>query len=186
MLITNHISASGLHKSQPTPSSKHPEPALLSSKSHTNQVTQILHTCEWGAPSPPARKAMVMRACTVTHMHGHSHTFTATSTCTGTLLTRPAYGLHRSSANPVHSSALRLRNISADLRVQPAYSKHLGGMGMASTTTASMTTSGGPAPVLVRPEGRTCSRAIGPEGPITVKPKGLTDLKARRPDGKPA
>ena len=38
----------------------------------------------------------------------------------------------------------------------------------------------GPAPVLVRPEGRTDSRAIGPGGPITVKPKGLTDLTARR------
>ena len=43
-------------------------------------------------------------------------------------------------------------------------------------------TSGGPAlHVIVRPEGRTCSRAIGPRGPITVKPKGLTDLKARQP-----
>ena len=38
--------------------------------------------------------------------------------------------MHRSSANPTHSNALRLRNISADLRVQPAYSKHLGGMGV--------------------------------------------------------
>ena len=50
--------------------------------------------------------------------------------CTGTLLTRPAYGSRRSSANPVHSSALRLRNTSADLRIQPAYSKRLGGMGV--------------------------------------------------------
>ena len=43
-------------------------------------------------------------------------------------------------------------------------------------------------PIMVRPKGRTCSRAIGPEGPITVKPKGLMSdgLAASRPEGQPA
>ena len=110
------------------------------------------------------RYLLHVRSCAHFHGHayGHGHTCTGMCTCTamvmrarsltctaiviharprqrpGTLLTRPAYGSHKSSSNPVHSSALRLRNISADLRVQPAYSKRLGGMGMASTTTASL------------------------------------------------
>ena len=127
-------------------------------------------------------------SCAHLHGHGHALTFKGTRTAIviplrararpcqrpGTPSTRPAYGSHKSSANPVHSSALRLRHISADLRVQPAYSKRLGGMGMASTTTASLRR--------LRRQGAStfaCNRAIGPEGPITVKPKGLTDLKAR-------
>ena len=108
------------------------------------------------------RHLLHVRPWSCAHLHGHGHALTFKGTCTamvmrarsftctaiviharprqrpGTLLTRPAYGSHGSSANPVHSSALRLRNISADLRVQPAYSKPLGGMGMASTTTASL------------------------------------------------
>ena len=98
----------------------------------------------------------------------------------GTLLTRPAYGSHKSSANPVHSNALRLRNISADLRVQPAYSKRLGGMGGVNDdgVAAMSATTGGAA--------RMC---IGPEGPIVVRPEGRTDsraigLTASRPEGR--
>ena len=105
------------------------------------------------------RTAMVMHARVCAHFHGHAHGHGHTCTgmrtamvmrarsltCTaivipsracarprqrpGTLLTRPAYGLHRSSSNPAHSNALRLRNTSADLQSN-WYSKHLGGMGV--------------------------------------------------------
>ena len=109
---------------------------------------------KWGVPSPPARTAMVMRAPSLTrayslararpwsrvHLHGYVHICTAMAQASPT---RPASGFGKSSANPVHSNALKLRNISADLRVQPAYSKRLGGMGMASTTTASLRRQGG-------------------------------------------
>ena len=64
---------------QPTPSSKHPEPALYSGKSNANRFQQITCvTCpanltptksrksyrpaRWGVPSPPACTAMVMHA----------------------------------------------------------------------------------------------------------------------------
>ena len=40
-------------------------------------------------------------------------------------------GSHRSSANPTNSNALKLRNASTNLQSNQ-YSKHLGGMGMAS------------------------------------------------------
>ena len=139
------------HKSQPTPTSKHPEPALHLRKPNAGQFQQITHACDWGGG---CRHLLHGYAHTCTY--GHAHTFMGTRTamvmrarsltCTaivipsracarprqrpGTLLTRPAYGSHGSSANPVHSNALRLRNTSADLRVQPAYSKRLGGMGV--------------------------------------------------------
>ncbi len=119
-----------------SPTSFRKSHALRSSKPGAGQVQQITHACEWGAPSPPARTFIVTRTAMVTH----ARTFTAMATrslsmaharpCSylyglcarprqrpGTLLTRPAYGSHGSSAN--HSNALRLRNTSADLRVQP-------------------------------------------------------------------
>ena len=65
------------HKSQPTLSSKHTEPALQSSKPSAGQVQQMLQTCDWGAPSPPVRKAMVIyswaRVRPWSCAHGHSH-----------------------------------------------------------------------------------------------------------------
>ena len=71
---------------QPTTSSRHPEPALHLRKPSAGQFQQITHTCEWGAPSPPARKAMVMRSSSRPwprahfqgHMHGHGHARTVT------------------------------------------------------------------------------------------------------------
>ena len=116
--------------------------------------------------------------------------------------TRPAYGSHKSSSNPAHSNVLRLRNASADLQSN-CYSKRLGGMGVNGDCGVDVDDRGGrcclcsigpKGPIIVRPEGRTDSRAIGPEGPITVKPvQGLTDLKAemstfvpvRSNDGRP-
>ena len=46
--------------------------------------------------------------------------------------------------------------------------------GVAATTVGSAPACmiGPEGPIMVRPEGRTGSRAIGPDGPITVKPKG--------------
>ena len=146
----------------------------------------------------PARTAMVMRApsraLSLTRAYSRPCSYLY-GLCArprqrpGTLLTRPAYGSHKSSANPVHSSALRLRNTSADqaptnqLKTPGGHGHGVNDDGVAATSA----TSGGPSTcVIVRPEGRTDSRAIGPGGPITVKPKGLTDLKARQvvgPDG---
>ena len=91
----------------------------------------------------------------------------------GTLLTRPAYGSHKSSSNPVHSSALRLRNTSADLRVQPAYSKPLGGMGVNVDDGVDVDDRCGAA----------AACAIGPEGPIIVRPEGRTACCYGTPEG---
>ena len=143
------------HKSQPTPTSKHPGPALHLRKPSAGQVQQMLQTCDWGCRhllhgyAHTARTAMVMhaRVCahfhghahghgharTVTHMHGHSHTFTGMCTATSTsghASDETSVRLTQIKRQPVYSNALRLRNISADLRVQPAYSKRLGGMGV--------------------------------------------------------
>ena len=64
-------------------------------------------------PSPPARTAMVTRASSRpwsrAHLHGYAHGHGAQANPT-----RTAYGLHKSSANPAHSNALRLRHASAD------------------------------------------------------------------------
>ena len=83
-LSFDETSGSSSTNAQPTTSSKHPEPALQSSKPSAGQFQQITHTCEWGAPSPPARKAMVMRSSSRPwsrahfhgHAYGHGHTFT--------------------------------------------------------------------------------------------------------------
>ena len=114
------------------------------------------------------RHLLHVRPWSCAHLHGHGHALTFKGTRTaiviharprqrpGAFLTRPAYGLSISSANPVHSSALRLRNTSADLRVQPAYSKRLGGMGMASprdTTTTGAPRSSRPEGLRLRPGG---------------------------------
>ena len=112
----------------------------------------------------------------IPHLAGHTPQPTprrfphASDPHTGHILTQP-----QSDYAPAETS-VRLTRIKR----QPAYSKRLGGMGMASlgdaastSTAASMTTTtGGDAAC-------QCDRAIGPEGPITVKPKGLTGLKAR-------
>ena len=89
----------------------------------------------------------------------------------GTFLTRPAYGSHRSSANPTHSNALRLRNTSADLQFNRPTQNTWGAWASTATAASMETTGAGPL--------RVCDRAIGPGGPITVKPKGLTSLRAR-------
>ena len=123
----------------------------------------------------PARTAMVMhaRACAHLHGHGHARTFKGTRTAmfiplrvmrTATLSTRPASGLSRSSANPVHSNTLKLRNASTNLQSNQ-YSKHLGGMGVSvdDGVDDDDDRGGGIARVFVRPEGRTGSRARWPD-----------------------
>ena len=159
---------------QPTLSSKHPGPALQSSKPSAGQVPanatdlrlggggcrHLLHVRPWSRTHfMGTRTAMVMRArsltCTaMSYVHGHA--------CTASV--NGAHETSKSSANPTHSSALRLRNISANQAPIQLTQNAWGAW--ASTTTASMSTTGGAAAV--------CDRAIGPEGPITIKPKVLT------------
>ena len=131
----------------------------LSCKFSAGQFQQMLHACDGGGGAVTIGAHVFTGMRTLSCLHGCAHTFTGMLTSSrararpwhpGTLLPRPAYGSHRSSANPAHSNALRLRNISADLRVQPAYSKALGGMGMASPRDAA--TAG--APRSSPPEGR--------------------------------
>ena len=140
---------------QPTTSSKHPEPALHLRKPSAGQFQQITHACEWGAPSPPARVCTYLHvlpwSCAHLHGHGHALTFNGTRTAMviharprqrpGTLLTRPAYGSHKSSANPVHSSALRLRHISAN-QAPIQLTQNAWGAWASTSTTASTTTGG--------------------------------------------
>ena len=76
-----------------------------------------------------------MRARPRSCMHGHVRIFTRISSRPWRP-PRPASGSLKSSANPVRSNTLKLRHISADLRIQPAYSNPLGGMGMASPRNA--------------------------------------------------
>ena len=155
------------------------------------------HTCTYGHAHTfmGTLTAMVTRArsLTCTAMVIHSRACARPRQHPDTLLTRPASGSHKSSANPVHSNALRLRNTSAD-QAPTNQLKTPGGHGRQrrrQRCDAATPRRQGPSTcVIVRPEGRTDSRAIGPKGPITVKPNGLTGLKARqravRSDGKPA
>ena len=132
---------------QPTTSSKHPEPALQSSKPIPNRFTQItwlqspqisrqpshanatdlrlggaVTSCMYGHGHIHSRVCarpsayLYMHGHSRAHLHWHAHICTAMAQANST---RPAYGSHGSSANPTHSNALRLRNISADQRVQP-------------------------------------------------------------------
>ena len=171
---------------QPTTSSKHPEPALHSGKSNANrfkQITWLQSTQTKRRPSPANATDLRLGGAVTSCTYGHAHTFMGTRTamvilarsltCTamvipsracarprqrpGAFLTRPASGSHRSSANPVHSSALRLRNTSADLQSNRPTQNAWGAW--ATTTLRRRRRQWGPAPVLVRPEGRTCSRA---------------------------
>ena len=92
------------HKSQPTPSSKHPEPALQSSKPSAGQVQQMLQTCEVGCTVTSctyghghihsrvcARPSayLYMHGHSRAHLHRHAHICTAMAQANST---RPAYG----------------------------------------------------------------------------------------------
>ena len=168
ILDLRHTSAN----QSPTGSGK--SPALQSSKPSAGQVQQMLQTCDWGVPSPPARKAMVMRSSSRPwsrahfqgHAHGHSHTFTGMRTATST-------SGHASDETSVRLAQIKRQPSSLKC---PAAASHLRG---STRPTGLLKTPGGhgrqrrrqrcdacdacdvrgPAPVLVRPEGRTCSRA---------------------------
>ena len=134
----------------------------------------------------PARTAMVMRApsraLSLTRAYSRPCSYLY-GLCArprqrpGTLLTRPASGSHRSSANPIHSNALRLRNTSADQApiqlTQIPWGAWASGYGIASRCDDDgvAATTVGSAPACM----------IGPEGPIIVEPEGST---AVRPEGR--
>ena len=161
----DRTSGSSSTNPQPTLSSKHPEPALRYGKPIPNRFKQITRVTVYtnqapaksskshmpatggGVPSPPACAYLHVRPWSCAHGQCHSHARPCSylyGLCArprqrpGTLLTRPAYGLSISSANPIHSNALRLRNTSADLQSN-RYSKRLGGMGTASPRDAATT-----------------------------------------------
>ena len=137
---------------QPTPTSKHPEPALLYGKPSANRFKQItwLQSTQTKHRPVPANAtdlrvggAVTIGAHVFTGMRTLSCLYGCAHTCTGmltysrararpwhpgTLLPRPASGSHGSSANPTHSNALSLRHISADLRIQLVL-KYPGGHG---------------------------------------------------------
>ena len=128
-------------------------------------------------------------------LHGHGHTFTGMRTPSWARArpwscaylhghglqaspTRPASGLHRSSANPIHSNALRLRNIYTDqaptqftqmpcgcvtspqIYASNRPTQNTWGAWVSTATAASTTTTGaGPLRVIVEPEGSTGSPA---------------------------
>ena len=71
---------------QPTTSSRHPEPALQSSKPSAGQFQQITHTCDWGAPSPPACTYLHVLPWSCAHLHGHGHALTFKGTCTAMVI----------------------------------------------------------------------------------------------------
>ena len=94
-------------------------------KSSAGQVQQITHACDWGvAPAPPAR------VCAYIYGHGHARIFISMRThsrarhrhsCAhqspGAFSDETSgSGSRGSSANPIHSNALKLRYISADLQ----------------------------------------------------------------------
>ena len=96
-----------------------------SSKSHgyslhkpgAGQFQQMLQTCDWGvAPALPAR------VCARIYGHGHAHISMVTHAHAFKGMSKSGRisdetsgsGSLRSSANPIHSNALKLRNTSAD------------------------------------------------------------------------
>ena len=130
--------------------------------------------------------AMVIHSRVCAHLHGYAHTFMGTRTamvmCIPARVRAPArpWSLTRAPSRPWRKPTRRdQRSGSHRSSANPTHSNTLGGMGDAGVAATSRRQGGGSSTCVVRPEGRTCDRAIGPRGPITVKPEGLTDLRAR-------
>ena len=130
----DETSGSSSTNPQPTTSSKHPEPALQSSKPIPNRFQQITHHSLqtkrrpspanhtylrlWGAVTSCMRTPVVRPwshscahghaasswACARPRSHIHGHAHIVQRPWRKPILTRPAYGSHKSSANPVHST----------------------------------------------------------------------------------
>ena len=166
---------SGFTNPQPTTSSRHPEPALPSSKPIPNRFQQITRvtiqqtkrrpvpanatdlrlggavtSCTYGHghihSRACARPGAYMHGHSRAHLHRHAHTCTAMAQANST---RPAYG----ATNP--QPTLSSKHPEAALQssgsiFNPTYSKRLGGMGD-DDDAATPATSGGPA--------RLCDRA---------------------------
>ena len=98
--------ATGHANPQPTLPNRCPEPTLQSSKPSAGQFQQMLQTCDWGVPSPPAR--------TVTHAHGQGHACTAmfiplrvmyTAMASGRISDETSVRRRRSPTNPAKQTS---------------------------------------------------------------------------------
>ena len=156
----DETSGSSSTNPQPTLSSKHPGPALLYGKPSANRFKQMLQTCEWGVPAPPARTAMVTlaRVCAYlhvrlcararAHLHGQGHA------CTAMCISSRAY-LHghgaRRDQRPAHTdqAPTQLTQVPCGCVTSPRIyasnrpTQNTWGAWASTATAASMSTTGG-------------------------------------------
>ena len=150
--------ASGAANPQPTLSSRYPEPALQSSKPSAGQFQQILHACEWGVPSPPACAYLHTRPWLCAHFHSRAHIHWHAHDH-GHIHSRACSHLHGHGASqpdetsgPVHTdqAPTQLTQMPCGCVTSPRiYASNPStqipwGAWASTSTTASMTTTGGP------------------------------------------
>ena len=161
----DETSGSSSTNPQPTPPSKHPEPALPSSKPSAGQVQQMLQTCEVGGAVTscmriPARTVMRTlswaRVRPWSYLHGYARIFTAMVMRIPARPWRKPIRRDQRTAQqipnqPCQANTLKLRNASTNLQSNRP-TQNAWGAWASTSTAASMTTTGaGPL--------RVCDRA---------------------------